>query len=429
MKKNAVARYFIIFGVFFLLLGAALLFGFYEGRRGQVKSPSGNPTRGIVGLSRLVVGDAVVSVEGGFIKTFSKSVLRVRATSLSPTIMVNARNSSKAVRLVVKVDNVRADNAQTPAPLELIREDSNTLSFTLDVPAREQRIIPIYPPANPYRFTFFVLGDNRDGKPVFQKILRQINQKRPLFALDGGDLVSNGEKWEYLDFEDTIAAVNVPLFTALGNHDIRNGGRRTYQYLLAPDYYAFSFGNSQFIVLDSSTRGLGDAQFRWLEETLNKASAAGKNIFIFSHVPPFDPVRGQNRGFSNPNERAAFVELMKRYRVTRVYASHLHSYFSEKRDGVPYIITGGAGAPLVSTKDFFHYVEVTIDGNRVTEKVVKIPASKLVSWRPSLVPADLRIRILSIFLFSLGSVLILAGIAPGLVAFIKNSYKNLSNSL
>jgi hypothetical protein len=429
VRKNRLASYFLIFGVFFILLGAVLLYGFYEGRRGEVKPLSGNPAPGIVGLSRLVVGEAVVTVEGGFIKTFSGNVLKIRAISLSPTITVNARNSGKQTRLVVEVDNVRADNVQTPASLQLIRKDSNTISFAMDVPGREQRVISIYPPANPNRFTFFVLGDNRDGKPVFQKILRQINQKRPLFALDGGDLVSNGERWEYLDFEDTIEQVNVPFLTALGNHDIRNGGRRTYQELLAPDYYSFSFGNSHFIVLDSSSGGLGDVQFRWLEENLNKASAAGKNIFVFSHVPPFDPWRGRNRAFSNPNEQETFFDLMKRYRVTRVYASHIHSYFSGKRDGVTYVITGGAGAPLVSTKDFFHYVEVTVDGNKVTEKVVKIPASKLVSWRPRLVPADLRVRILSIFLFSLGSLLMLAGIAPTTIVFIKNSYRNRSKSL
>lgn len=425
MKKKKVSSYFLIFGVFFILLGAVLLYGFYEGRRGEVKPLSGNPARGIVGLSRLVVGDAVVTVEGGFVRTFSRNVLNIRATSLSPTIIVNTRNSNKRTRFVVEVDNVRADKAQTPAPLKIIRKDSNTLSLTLDVPAREQRAISIYPPANPNRFTFFVLGDNRDGKPVFQKILRQINQKRPLFALDGGDLVSNGEKWEYLDFIDTIEQVNVSFLTALGNHDIRNGGRRTYQDLLAPDYYAFSFGNSHFIVLDSSSGGLGDVQFRWLEENLNKASAAGKNIFVFSHVPPFDPWRGRNRAFSNPNEQGTFVDLMKRYRVTRVYASHIHSYFSGKRDGVTYVITGGAGAPLVSTKDFFHYVEVKVNGNKVTEKVVKIPASKLVSWRVGLLPADLRIRILSTFFFSTGFILVLLGLIRGRLAFVKKFFEKI----
>jgi hypothetical protein len=42
-----------------------------------------------------------------------------------------------------------------------------------------------------------------------------------------------------------------------------------------------------------------------------------------------------------------------------VFASHIHGYFKETRDNIPYFITGGAGGEmLLSDPDhyFYHYI-------------------------------------------------------------------------
>ena len=44
-------------------------------------------------------------------------------------------------------------------------------------------------------------------------------------------------------------------------------------------------------------------------------------------------------------------------------------------DGVVYIITAGAGAPLYAAPEdggFYHFVKVTVQGDRVTDEVVRI---------------------------------------------------------
>jgi hypothetical protein len=67
--------------------------------------------------------------------------------------------------------------------------------------------------------------------------------------------------------------------------------------------------------------------------------------------------------------------LFRRYHVTHVFAGHIHSYFSGNWDGVPYTITGGAGAPLYGTDSqhyFYHYLMVTLTAGKVTIKVQRL---------------------------------------------------------
>jgi hypothetical protein len=41
------------------------------------------------------------------------------------------------------------------------------------------------------------------------------------------------------------------------------------------------------------------------------------------------------------------LKLLQKYNVTMVFAGHIHGYFRGEWEGVPYIVTGGAGAELV----------------------------------------------------------------------------------
>jgi len=54
--------------------------------------------------------------------------------------------------------------------------------------------------------------------------------------------------------------------------------------------------------------------------------------------------------------------------------SHIHFYYRGVWQKTPFIITGGAGAPLKHYKNngFYNYVKVTIDGNKIEYNVVKI---------------------------------------------------------
>lgn len=58
-----------------------------------------------------------------------------------------------------------------------------------------------------------------------------------------------------------------------------------------------------------------------------------------------------------------------------VFAGHIHGYGREERNGTVYILTAGGGAPLYLPAfdgGFYHYVKVTVDGNKITDELVKV---------------------------------------------------------
>ncbi|WP_041675224.1 hypothetical protein [Sulfurimonas autotrophica] len=64
-------------------------------------------------------------------------------------------------------------------------------------------------------------------------------------------------------------------------------------------------------------------------------------------------------------------KLFERYNVTKLFCSHIHAYYHGIWHKTPYIISGGAGAPL---KDggFFHYIKVTVENENISYQVIKI---------------------------------------------------------
>jgi 3',5'-cyclic AMP phosphodiesterase CpdA len=187
----------------------------------------------------------------------------------------------------------------------------------------------------------------------------------------------------------------------MGNHDIRGNGRDTYTMLYGPAYYSFDFADSHFVFLDSSPgwaekRAISDEQYTWLENDLKNAQ--GKSIFVISHIPPQDPRSGvtkneipnyvnevkdngnwleqklnnysenksMNHGFQDSKEAAKFENLMSTYRVDTVYLSHIHSYLEYTKAGVRYLITGGAGAELLTENSYYHYMIAKIGNVKTT---------------------------------------------------------------
>lgn len=68
------------------------------------------------------------------------------------------------------------------------------------------------------------------------------------------------------------------------------------------------------------------------------------------------------------------MALMENYNVSHVFCGHIHAYVEGIRNGVQYIITGGAGAilyPAGHPHAIHHYIRVTINDTGVTTEVIK----------------------------------------------------------
>jgi len=363
-------------------------------------------------ISSYVWDGSTVTIKGGFVKgkTIKNKTENLILRSISPTPEITIKSDSNENKTIyLRLENINIVNTEfsnvEKDKIKAVNAHTVDLSFVLK--ANEEKTINVIPKDNTEGFEFVMLGDNRDGYETFSQILNQINAINPAFTVDDGDLVYGGEPHKYRLFYESVAKLKVPLYTTLGNHDIRENGRPIYTKLFGPPYYSFDYKNAHLVFLDSS-RGFSEKvaipeeQYIWLENDLSNVK--GKQIFVFSHIPPTDPrtfvdpntlpyipedekpglierimnnynqYKSLNHGFPDPEESKRFENIMTKYDVHTVFLSHIHSYFSYIKDDVRYIISGGAGGELLTTDSYYHYLRVKVTANDTYLESIELPS-------------------------------------------------------
>ena len=128
-----------------------------------------------------------------------------------------------------------------------------------------------------------------------QACVDELNQHDLAFTIQIGDIIDGYESEEH-SLADLDAALgiynqlNMPKYHVIGNHCLNAGEEQLKQRLnLARFYYDFTLPEAKdwrFIVLSGTDAGggiLGEEQLAWLEETLEKAGAAGQKVIVFNH--------------------------------------------------------------------------------------------------------------------------------------------------
>ncbi len=219
-------------------------------------------------------------------------------------------------------------------------------------------------------FSFAVMGDNRDGEEVFKKIIEKIDKSAMAFALNNGDITSNGAKEEFVRYIDLLKNAKTPIISIIGNHEIPFffGDKTNFERFIGKTDFSFSYANSYFIIVDDANKKrVKKKRMKWLEKELEKARKY-THRFVFLHVPLFDPREGKlAKGHSLKDTKNAYalLQLFRKYGVTMVFSSHIHAYFRGDWDGVPFIVTGGAGAPHSRDRGFFHFIRVDVENDKV----------------------------------------------------------------
>lgn len=353
---------------------------------------------------------SLVSIQGGFVKGkmqekgHSESLL-LRA--LSPSVKITVKGGSQTGPYLLRLENVNPSKIEVKNAEGFQSVDPHTILLTLSkVSSGQERSLEVALKNEP-NSEFVILGDNRNGYQTFSQIIDQINSISPAFTIDNGDLVFGGEPNKYRLFYETVSKLQVPLYTTLGNHDIREKGREIYTELFGPDHYSFDYKDNHFAFVDSSRgwtekRSIPEEQYQWLEQDLAKAQ--GKRIFVVTHIPPTDPraktepnqypnmTEAQKTGpikeemsklsgtsnldhaFPDKEEAKRFESLMTQYKVNTVFLSHIHAYYSFIKDDVRYIISGGAGAELLTKDTYYHFVRVKITDQQNYLEVVELPS-------------------------------------------------------
>jgi hypothetical protein len=245
--------------------------------------------------------------------------------------------------------------------------------------------------AQPFRFC--VLGDTRSNHDIHQRIVNNIINEKPLFVINTGDLVGNGNvmsDWEHFFKINKELIRNVPYFSVLGNHE--KDSENYYNFFSLPGnerYYFYSVGNALFVILDMEGPNYdapgylhGEArdkfwneigkdylvkEKKWLENVLTLNNGADF-IFVFFH-PTFYSIK-KSRVAEAKERRKFWGDIFERHHVQAVFNGHDHYYHHAEHGGTHYIVTAGGGAGLYSTdapqpetvfyKKINHYMTVDV---------------------------------------------------------------------
>jgi predicted phosphodiesterase len=265
---------------------------------------------------------------------------------------------------------------------------------------------------------FVLYGDSRGGTPTHELIVKRIASEQADFLVGTGDLVADGRnnaQWEsYFDIEGELLRDHC-LFTTIGNHElVEESGASFLRYFGTAEeqqkhvlYSTFRWGFLRFFVLDSEGSFLGEDR-QWLERELQK-SETEPNVAWRIAVLHDGPFASGLHGDNSKLWGADVPKLLRQHHIDFVFAGHDHIYERGASDGLRYVVSGGAGAPLYPVKHLrssarkvesaYHYVvfEVGTETGKLTAKridgsvIEEIGFTKHDMWNddgPAIAPAS-----------------------------------------
>jgi predicted phosphodiesterase len=244
-----------------------------------------------------------------------------------------------------------------------------------------------FTPESAADFKFVVMGDNRPWVTAedvitqnehFLSSIKRANASEADFAVIVGDLIRGYDNPEMTNkmwdaYDETCKRFKIPYVSVVGNHDVwdkqsQDIWRQRYGRL----YFSWDHKGCHFISINSEIVGqlsqITGQQLKWLEQDLKKASGKARHIFVFLHKPLWAESPPNRRSEFNPQVWNDNVHpLLAKYGVDTVFAGHHHEYcMYPAKDGVRYIVTGGAGAEhdgFELAGQFFHQLIVKVSGN------------------------------------------------------------------
>ena len=216
-----------------------------------------------------------------------------------------------------------------------------------------------------YVYSFAFCGDPHmysNGDGCFEDLDRAIKLRKIRFVIFGGDLTYLGEEAEYSNFVDHINALTSPSYPALGNHDIYRGGWSYYWRYLGPAAYSFNGGNAKFVVIDSASGEIGEAQMQWIQDQLrnNKQPL----LFVISHMPIYGELYGVYE-FPETEEKQQLIQLFEKYEVDFVLQGHYHGFVDIINNNVRYVTSGSFSDGLLDSGQR-HFLLLNVNGPEVT---------------------------------------------------------------
>jgi hypothetical protein len=151
----------------------------------------------------------------------------------------------------------------------------------------------IYAQSDTISYSFFIAGhtygkpgvNNIGLHPPFKQKFEYIRSRSEIkFGVLTGDIVFPNpvaQDWDEVDAD--IAELGLPVYFAVGNHDMEN--RPLYESRYGDTYYYFIFHNDLFIVLDPNIDAwnISGEQLQFMKKTVNDNYETVNNIFVLFH--------------------------------------------------------------------------------------------------------------------------------------------------
>jgi len=256
-------------------------------------------------------------------------------------------------------------------------------------------------------------------------ILANILASRPRAIIHLGDIVSIGSipsSWEEFDaFCDTARSLHIPIYPALGNHELMLfpsvGLKRLRERFpwFSETGYMVRVGRVAILILNSNISRLSKeqrrAQKQWLEHTLALLDADSSvcAVILACHHPPFT-----NSTIVDPSAEveSLFVPLFLRDPKCRLFLSgHSHACEHFRTGGKDFLVIGGGGGlqhalltgneqrskdlfPRNTTTRMFHYLQCKITATQLvlTVRMLRDDMSSFEDAYRFAIPIDVTVR-------------------------------------
>jgi 3',5'-cyclic-AMP phosphodiesterase len=184
---------------------------------------------------------------------------------------------------------------------------------------------------------FVVIGDSQRFYDDLDDFVTNINLQTGIsFVLLNGDISDFGLNKEFKWINRILKKLTIPYFAVIGNHDMLANGRLIYKEMFGEENFSFTYGGYKFIGLNTNSQETGFdgsiPDLPWLEKELNSAY---KQVFVFSHVPPFS-------GQFDEKKIHDYTSTLRNHNVGMSIHGHQHdySYSFPYADGIPYLVVG-----------------------------------------------------------------------------------------
>ncbi len=227
---------------------------------------------------------------------------------------------------------------------------------------------------NAFGWSFAVCGDSRNDKNgILPKILAEVERSSMEFMIHTGDLENGGGEKKWTGFRGRTKEFTKPLYFAIGNHELHDGGTRegfVRFFGLPRATYSFDHKNAHIAILDTlDWKSTGDT-IAWLDNDLAthpKGRNGIRHLIVAMHVPPrTDNIFPHGTPDNYGEISGKLFKVLKEHGVALVLCSHEHMHLVDDWNGIKVILSGGAGAPMVFFQQYGYY-EIDLAGDTPRE--------------------------------------------------------------